>query len=77
MKTAHLVTYDYGAGGVWAIMKAENAAAIVRRYPRLKVVNDRPNWMTDAEFEHIQRTASYDLDQEPDDFLRALAAEDP
>jgi hypothetical protein len=72
MKTPHLVLYDYGAGGVWAIMTAESVDAITGRYPRLKVVATRPAWMDDALHERIPR---YDIDQEPDDFLRALAIE--
>lgn len=75
MKTPHLVVYDYGTGGVWAIIAAENAGAISDKYPLLTVVEQRPPWMTDTEYERISATHSYDVDQEPDDFLRALAAE--
>ncbi|MDB5462843.1 MAG: hypothetical protein JWP23_1232 [Phenylobacterium sp.] len=70
MKTPHLVLYDYGAGGVWAIMIAESIDAIAGRFPLLKVVGKRPPWMDEALYEQLPR---YDIGQEPDDFLRALA----
>jgi hypothetical protein len=75
MKAPHLVVYDYGTGGVWAIITAESASAISRRYPLLTVVEQRPPWMTDVEYQRISATHSYDLDQQPDDFLQTLAAE--
>ncbi|HEY8002882.1 MAG TPA: hypothetical protein VIE16_01575 [Phenylobacterium sp.] len=68
-KTAYLVVYDYGAGGVWATIMAPSAAAIASKYPLLKVIAERPSWMDDNQHNRLPR---YDIDQEPDDFLRTL-----
>jgi len=71
-KTLHLVCYDYGSGAVWATMTAPSIAAIADRYPRLKVIAERPPWMDGNQH---GRLPQYDVDQEPDDFLRSLTAE--
>ncbi len=67
----YLVLYDYGTGGVWATMAAGSAEAIAQKYPLLAVVA-RPDWMTDQIYEGL---TAYSLEQEADDFLRALSAE--
>jgi hypothetical protein len=72
MKPSHLAVYDYGTGGVWAVIVAESTEAIVLRYPVLKVVEQRPEWMGDAEFDQLRQ---YDLDGDADEFLRTPVAE--
>lgn len=71
-KAPHLVLYDYGTGAIWALVTAESGDAIRRKCPLLQIVANRPAWMSDAAYERIAR---YDIDQEPDDFLRSLVAE--
>ncbi len=44
-----LVLYDYDQGGVWAYVLAESREEIVKRYPRLKVYDEAPHWLTPAE----------------------------
>ena len=61
-----LVSYDYGMGGLWAIVRADSAEAIAERYPELTVVESRPAWMTD---EHVADLPQYDLDAPPSGVL--------
>jgi hypothetical protein len=50
-----LVAYDYGMGGVWAIVLADSAAEITSRYPEVVIVTDRPGWMNEVRFERLRR----------------------
>ncbi len=68
-KKSFLVVYDYGTGGVWALVKAASAEEIVRKYPVLTVVEERPAWMTDEALESID---TFDIGDGPPDWL-ALA----
>jgi len=43
----YLVSYDYGQGGIWLYLYAENAAQIARAYPSLKVFETAPDWWTE------------------------------
>ena len=69
-----LVAYDYGMGGLWAIVSAPSAAAITARYPELKIVRERPDWMTDDSFSKLQR---FEVDADPDNvpMLRGILAD--
>ena len=49
--TEFLVVYDYGQGGVWAIVRAESPADVRALFPELTLVTDRPSWMSDQEGE--------------------------
>ena len=70
-----LIVYDYGSGGLWAVMSARSAQEILARYPELSVENERPTWMTDAIFADIRRAESHDIDDEPAGLLMALLAD--
>jgi len=74
MKQSYLVVYDYGTGGVWALMCADSRTEIVDRYPVLKVVEKRPPWMNDEEFTRIA-TQVFDIDDAPPRWL-AIAMEE-
>ena len=56
-----LVLYDYGQGGVWAVVEADSELAITSSFPELKVFADRPSWMSDAHVARLQEQA-IDLD---------------
>ncbi len=47
MKTEYLARCDYGTDGVWIYLTADSAAQIRERFPQLRVVTDRPGWLTD------------------------------
>jgi hypothetical protein len=38
----YLVAYDYGMGGLWAVMVAPSADAITAVYPELGIAEERP-----------------------------------
>jgi hypothetical protein len=74
-KEKYLVCYDYGTGGLWGAILAENEAEILAKYPELTVVPVRPSWMTDEDYEHILRDKSYPLDAPPAGILKAVIAD--
>ncbi len=56
----YLIVYDYGTGtgGVWAVTHAPSKAAIETACPELKVFDERPAWMSEADYETTETTAS-------------------
>jgi hypothetical protein len=66
-KRDYLCMYDYGAGGVWAIVSASAPDEIVRKFPLLRVFDERPSWMNEAEYLQIER---FDLNDRPPEWLR-------
>ena len=69
MKQSFLVVYDYGQGGLWAFVKAEAEEQITAQYPELKVIPERPDWMSDEEQASIMHTDSYDIEEPPKGLL--------
>lgn len=72
MKERFLVVHDYGMGGVWAIIHARSREEIYGKYPDIKVLDARPGWMSDADYETIVSRLSYDIDDEPQGWLSKL-----
>ena len=58
----YLVVYDYGMGGVWSYIHADSAERIERLYPDLKVVPERPEWMTDEREQRIRQNRTFDVE---------------
>ncbi|TMD45677.1 MAG: hypothetical protein E6I86_14500 [Chloroflexi bacterium] len=56
-----LVVYDYGQGGVWAYVHARSAEHIEKLFPELKVVRERPGWMTVEMEESIRKNRTVDI----------------
>ncbi len=73
MKRTFLVVYDYGQGGRWAFVTADCETQITAQFPELKVVRDRPDWMSDEEQASIQHADSYDIDEPLTGLLAELA----
>ena len=73
-KTGYLAAY--GAGGIWAYIYARSKDEIARKYPKLKVVDERPRWMSEETFGLITSTNSFDIDTEPPEWLAALMNEE-
>ena len=63
-KHAFLTVYDYGAGGVWAIVRSPDKKSIERKYPILDVLDERPTWMSDDLYAKIAERHFYDIDDE-------------
>jgi hypothetical protein len=70
-KTNYLAVYDYGMGGVWAVISAPSKEAILSKYPVLEIVAERPTWMQPHLYEEIARRSSFDLDDPPPDWIKA------
>ena len=70
MKQKFLVVYDYGMGGVWAFVSANSKADIVGRFPELKVIETPPATMSREELLEIERTSSFDIDEDPPKWLK-------
>jgi hypothetical protein len=72
MKKHHLVVYDYGSGGVWAIINARCEAEIIQKYPALAILQSRPLWMTDENYKEVASNRTFDIDDPPDEWLRRM-----
>jgi hypothetical protein len=72
LKHPFLICYDYGTGGLWGIMLARSEAEILKQYPELLIVHERPKWMDDSLFERIMDTETHDIDGAPWGLLNAV-----
>ena len=73
-KQEFFVVYDYGQGGLWAILRAESAEQVRRKYPGLDVFEGRPPMLDDATVSGIRRAGARDIDDAPDGGLADLPA---
>jgi hypothetical protein len=69
-----LVSYDYGGGGLWAVLIAPSAEAIRAEYPELYIVDEPPKWMSAERYEELRGCPLW-LDQPPSGILTALIAD--
>lgn len=67
----YLVVLDYGMGGLWAVVRAESKDQIGELYPELKVVEHRPVWMDDTEYESL-RADELSIDAAPRGLLKDI-----
>ena len=74
-KREFLVAYDYGGGGLWGILFAEDEAQIHAAYPELGVAAQRPLWMTDGAFEELRDREWHDIDGAPWGILEVVLAD--
>lgn len=58
---SYLVAYDYGSGGLWAIINAPDRDAIENAFPKLTVLDEKPDSMTIADYAKLQAQETYDL----------------
>jgi hypothetical protein len=72
VKRQYLIVYDYGMGGLWGGMTARSEQEILQKYPSLKVMEVRPEWMSEAEYDLILLEYSFDIDDEPREWLAKL-----
>jgi hypothetical protein len=49
---------------VWALVFANAATEIETEFPELRVVAERPGWMSDAELENVMATHTYDINDQ-------------
>lgn len=69
-----LVAYDYGTGGLWAVMIARSPDAIAAVYPELVVAEERPTWMDDDQYARLRGDA-LELNGAPRGILNAVLAD--
>jgi len=67
-----LVLYDYGQGGLWAIIRADTAQQIRDRYPQLQVFEKRPSFLSADMLADLQRKPAADIDDPPTGWLADL-----
>lgn len=72
MKTEFLAVHDYDTGGAWIYLLADSASQIHERYPELRVVSGRPNWLTDEEDQRLRERVTIDIADTENQFLAAL-----
>lgn len=70
-----LVVYDYGQGGLWAIVTARFAEEIKAKFPVLSIVDERPEWMDEPAYERVASSNSFDVDGAPPEWLVAAMKE--
>jgi hypothetical protein len=64
-----IVVYDYGMGGVWAVILAPSRSILESAYPELVVFDERPGWIDQAEYGRIAERSGFPFDQ-PDNYWR-------
>ncbi|HEX6472807.1 MAG TPA: hypothetical protein VF069_27205 [Streptosporangiaceae bacterium] len=72
MKKEFLVVYDYETGGAWAFLLANSEEEIRESFPELRIITERPAWLTAEEEEKIRERMTIDIDDVGDEFLSAL-----
>lgn len=72
MKKKFLVCYDYGTGGLWAVILARSEDEITEKYPDIKLIEQPPISMTPAELRDVESKNSFDIDDEPAGWLKIL-----
>ena len=74
-KKPFLVVYDYGQGGVWAIINARTSREIKKKYPGLKVLRRKPLFMSRDTYNKIAEQMTVDIDDAPSGWLAELVKE--
>jgi hypothetical protein len=75
MKTKYTAVYDYGMGGLCAVISASSKGEIVEKFPMLEVFDAPPTWMSTAEYDRIAATNSFDIDDDSPDWLKTAMME--
>ena len=75
-RPAFWVLYDYGQGGLWAILHADSAGQVRARYPQLQVFDGPPPSLDAAAVESIRRQGARDIDDPPSGWLAELPPPD-
>ena len=71
-KKPFLVVYDYGQGGVWAVINARSKSEIKKKYPGLKIYRRKPLFMKKAMYDSIAADMTVNIDDEPSGWLAEL-----
>jgi hypothetical protein len=67
-----LVGYDYGMGGLWAIVTASSEDEITTRYPELGIAKRRPSWMPAGDYRRLMARERHHINDEPTGVLDVI-----
>lgn len=70
-----LVAYDYGMGGLWAIVDANSEDEITSKYPEFGIARERQKWMSPAHYKDILAKRHYDIKDEPAGVLAVVVSD--
>lgn len=65
----YLTVYDYGTGAVWYYITASSPDEILKKYPKLEVLEKEPDWFDGAIRNKILHA---DVNDKPGDFLKRM-----
>lgn len=68
------VLYDYGQGGLWAVVRADSAAQIAALYPALQIFDSPPEHLGHDAIDKILRTGVQDVEHPSLEWMRDLHA---
>lgn len=71
------VLYDYGQGGLWAIVLAESAKQVRDRFPQLQVFEEAPTVLEPEVLDKIRQSGVYRYDDLRGGWLADFAANHP
>lgn len=70
----HLVAFEYGTGAVWSFITGATPAEIVASVPELRVYDEPPMWMTQADLEELHQCATFELNGSASTLLDKIIA---
>ena len=76
-KQKFLAVYDYGQGGVWAMIIAHNQSEIEQKYPGLRLYSTKPEFLSQGSYDNIVKHMTIDIDDEPVGWLAEYLKERP
>lgn len=68
------VLYDYGQGGLWAVIRAQSPEQVQRRYPELEVFEHPPAELSTEVLARIRDQGEIGVDDPPVGWLADLVA---
>jgi hypothetical protein len=71
-KQPFLVVLDHMKAGYWGVMNARSESEIKAKWPELKIIRQRPHWMTQQEYDGYLGHP-YDVNDAPHGILDIIA----
>ena len=71
------VLYDYGQGGLWAVVRADSAAQIVGLYPPLQVFELPPESLDHVSIDRILKAGIQEVEQPRLEWMQDLLRTNP
>ncbi len=62
-----LVLYDYGQGGLWAVVRAKAKSDVETKFSGISVLDNKPTWMSDGEYQRVKDGSCHELNDLPGD----------